>query len=255
MSLRIFSSLLFQAFVLTSFVLSTISISGAQVRTSPSYKLQSDSINFSGGLSTSTNYSMESTAGEVATGDSDSSTYRLRAGYQQMQAVFISMSGVADVVMTPSLGGLTGGTSNGSTSVSVLTDSPGGYQLTIQAEDSPAMQNGANFISDYVPVANPNPDMSFIVTATSSHFGFSPEGPDISQRFLDDGSFCNSSTGDLTLTCWDGLSTSETVIAVGGPNQPGGATTTINFRIGIGSDFAVSPGLYTATTTLTATAL
>lgn len=238
--------------LLTSLLFLFLNVVGAEVRSSPSYKLQSDSINFGGGLSSSSNYSLESTAGEVATGDSDSPSYRLRAGYQQMQEVFISMTAPSPVVMTPNILGITGGTANGSTSVSVLTDSSGGYELTIVAESAPAMQKGSDTIADYVPVASPDPDFSFTTPATTAHFGFSPEGSDIVNRFRDDGLLCNASSGDTTLACWDGIGTSNKVIARGTANQPSGATTTLNFRLVVGGSIVVPAGDYFATTTLTA---
>jgi hypothetical protein len=240
------------ALALTSLIFLFLNVVGAEVRSSPSYQLQSDSINFAGGLSSSSNYLLESTAGEVATGDSESTSYKLRAGYQQMQEVFISMTAPDPVVMTPNILGITGGTANGSTSVSVLTDSSGGYELTISAESAPAMQKGGDTIADYVPVANPDPDFSFLTSPTTAHFGFSPEGPDIDNRFRDDGLLCNASTGDTALACWDGLGTSNKVIARGAANQPNGATTTLNFRLVVGGSIVVPAGDYFATTTLTA---
>ena len=238
--------------VLTALVILTISIASAQVRSSSNYQIQSDSVNFAGGLSTSSNYFLESTAGEAGTGVSTSSTYSLQAGYQQMQEVFISMSAVASVTMSPSLGGITAGTSNGTTSVLVTTDSPSGYQLTISSENSPAMVSGVNTIDDYVPQGNPDPDLSFTVTAGNAYFGFSPEGLDVTQRWKNNGSVCNTGSNITYLTCWDGLSTTEKVIAQGSANQPSGATTTLHFKVGIGTDMSVAPGVYTATTTLTA---
>ncbi len=252
MSYRSFFTVFIETSVLTILCLSFLSVALAQVRTSPSYQLQSDSINFGGGLSTSTNYNLESTAGEVASGDSDSTTYRLRAGYQQMQEVFLSITEANDVTLLPALGGLTGGTSNGSTSVVVLTDSPSGYQLTIAAESTPAMQNDSYTIADYVSTVDPVPDFAFTTTASEAHFGFSPEGSDIVSPFLDNGAACGVGGLETTLSCWLGLSTSDVVIAQGAANQPQGATTTINFRVGIGSSAGVISGTYIATTTLTA---
>ncbi len=109
---------------------------GAEAMQSTNYRIQSDSINFGGGLSTSTNYGLESTAGEVASGESDSPTYSLNAGYQQMQEVFISLSAVGPVTLAPSIPGISGGEANGSTTVTVVTDSAAGYQLFIAAEGS-----------------------------------------------------------------------------------------------------------------------
>lgn len=223
----------------------------AQVMQSASYQIQSDSINVGGGLSSSTNYNIESTSGEIATGPSSSATYELRAGYQQMQEVYMSLTGASAVVMSPSIPGVTGGTANGSTTVTVTTDSPSGYQLTIESSNNPSMQKGSDTIADYSPAGNP--DFIFTTSASDSHFGFTPEGVDIVQRFKDDGGFCNTSTGDVTLACWDGLSTSAVVISSNtSANQPSGATTTINFRVGVGGSVIQAPGAYVATTTLTA---
>jgi hypothetical protein len=251
-TMRSFLTIFTQAFVLTALLLSILAVSAAQVRTSSSYRLESDSINFGGGQSSSTNYELESTAGEIATGPSDSPTYKLKAGYQQMQEVFISLTDATDVVMAPTIGGLTGGVSNGSTSVSVLTDSPSGYQLSIKAESAPAMVKGVDSITDYVPVASPAADYNFTTGSNDVHFGFSPEGADIVTYFRNSGTTCGTGAVDDTLSCWVGLSTSEIIIAQGSANQPTGATTTLNFRVGIGGGVPVLAGDYIATTTLTA---
>jgi len=240
-----------QSLFLTLLILPLINISTAQVMSSPGYQLQSDSVNFGGGLSSSTNYVQESTAGEVATGPSDSNNFSLRAGYQQMQEVFLSLAVSNDVEMSPDIPGLTGGVSNGSTTFTVITDSPAGYQLSLASENNPAMQGSLDTIDDYD--AGVEPDFSFITASNEAHFGFTPEGVDIADEFIDDGGTCGLAGGDTPLACWDGLSTVDRVIANGqGGNQPNGATTTINFRVGIGSSAGVISGLYTATSTVTA---
>lgn len=225
---------------------------GAQVMQSTNYRIGSDSVNAGGGLATSTTYSLESTTGEVATGESGSATYNLKAGYQQMQEVFISLSAVSTVLMTPSIPGISGGTANGSTTVTVTTDSPSGYTLTIKAEQNPAMQKDGESIADYTP-AGANPDYTFTTTATDAHFGYSPSGVDVVQRFKDGAGVCNAGTDETPLQCWDGLSlTDETIASKTSANHPYGATTTVYFRVGVGGSVIQAPGTYTATTTLTA---
>lgn len=241
-----------KATIITCVVLVLVAVGQAEVRSSPSYQLQSDSINFGGGLSSSSNYVQESTGGEVATGDSDSATYRLRAGYQQMQEVYLSMTAPQNATLTPSIGGLTGGTANGSTSVNVLTDNPAGYTLTFTASTSPAMQKGFDSIADYVPVAAPNPDMTFITGSADAHFGFTPYGTDVVTRYQNNGSVCNVAGSSTIQNCWDGASTTPLTIAEGLANHPSGATTTLYFRVGIGGTIGVPAGEYVATTTLTA---
>jgi hypothetical protein len=241
-----------ESMVMTGVLLFLLTVVDAEVRSSASYRLESDSINFGGGLASSTNYTLESTAGEVATGISDSASYSLRAGYQQMQEVFISLSDPGIVQLTPPIGGLTGGEANGSTTVLVITDSPSGYELSIVAENAPAMQKGVDTIADYTPVATPNADPSFITDATDVHLGYSIGGEDMSQHFRNNSSICGVGSNTDAEFCWEGLSTAPRVIAEGVANQPQGASTTIFFRVELGSNVAVPPGEYVATTTLTA---
>ena len=241
--------------VLTTFLFCTIGSSLAQVMQSSNFKIQSDSINVGGGFSSSTNYRTQSTVGEISTGDSASTNYQLKAGYQQMQEVYLSLSTAPNVTMSPSLGGIVGGTANGSTTVTVITDSSAGYSLTIVASTSPAMKSGSNAIADYVPSGAP-PDFTFAVGATQSRFGFSPEGVNVVQRFKDNGSVCNLGSSNTVSACWDGLSiTPQTIVQGSSSNHPLGATTTIRFRVGIGSSVVQPEATYTATTTLTALAL
>lgn len=245
----------FSSLVLTLILFSSLHLAGAQVMGSTNYRIQSDSINVGGGLSSSTNYTQESTVGEAGSGESSSETFTLRAGYQQMQEVYIAVSGATTTVLSPALGGISGGTSNGSTTVTVVTDSPSGYSLSIASESSPAMQSGANTLADYDTVGAA-PDFNFLTDASDAHLGFTPEGSDVALRFQDSGGVCNSAGTDTSLACWDGLSTTSEVIAEGvGANHPDGATTTIHFRVGIGGGAQAVPGVYTATTTVTAVPL
>jgi len=246
----------FLSALLTPLLVLSISISSAQVMTSSNYQIESDSVNIGGGLSSSTNYSIESTVGEVGTGASESSTYKLRGGYQQMNEVYIAMAvSSSSVGLSPSIPGVSGGSANGSTTVTVTTDSLSGYQLTIKAESSPAMQSGANTITDYSP-STANPDFAFTIGSADAYLGYSPEGADVVQRFLDNGSVCNTGSTNTSLSCWDGLSTTAVTIAEGsGSNHPLGTPTSIRFRVEVGGAVTQAPGVYTATTTLTAVPL
>lgn len=245
----------FVALMLTPLVLFGLETSSAQVMQSTHYRIESDSVNFGGGLSSSTNYALESTGGEIATGESSSATYALKAGYQQMVTRFISLSTPSSVTMSPSIVGITGGTSNGSTSVTVITDSAAGYSLSINAGASPAMVKGSDSISDYV--VSGDPDYTFTTATDDAHFGYSPSGVDVVARFKDDGvSACNTGSSETALACWDGLSTTgETIARRTSANTPNGSTTTVYFRVGIGSGVNQPAGIYTATTTLTAVSL
>ena len=241
------------AILFTPVILFSVHIAGAQVMTSANYQIQSDSINVSGGFASSSNYSIESTVGEVGTGELSSASYALKAGYQQMQEVYIAMATASfSVTLSPSIPGVTGGVSNGSTSVTVKTDNLAGYELTIKSEGNPALQKGGDSISDYSP-ATANPDYSFTTSASDAHFGYTPEGVDVAQRFLDNGTTCNTGSGNTVASCWDGLSTTGVTIAsASAPNHPAGTKTVVRFRVGLGGSVVQTPGVYTATTTLTA---
>jgi hypothetical protein len=244
-----------QAVILTLLVGIVIHISplviGAAMSSS-NFSIQSDTVNFGGGYSTSSNFSLESTAGEIATGNSDSASFQLRAGYQQMQEVYISLAVPSVVPLSPALPGVTGGTSTGLVSAVVVTDSPSGYTLAISATNEPAMQSGSGTIADYEPTSAV-PDFLFVLAPTDAVFGFTPEGSDIDVRYQDAGGTCGVTGGDTLARCWDGLATTSRVIArKSGSNHPSGATTTIRFQVGLGGMIAVPPGSYVATTTIIA---
>lgn len=240
-----------EACILSFLFILLVSLAGAQVMTSGSYKIYSDSINVGGGNSSSTDYVLESTTGEIATGLSDSSNYNLRAGYQQMQSVYISLSSISDINMSPDLG-LVGGTASGTASFLVITDSPSGYYAEMHVSHSPALQSDSNSIPNYIPSTGV-PDYSFTTSTGEAFFGFTPEGTDITNRYKDDGSNCGTGALDTQAACWDTPSTtSQTIASSGSSNHPSGATTTLRFRLTIGSNANVTAGSYTATTTITA---
>ena len=226
----------------------------AAVMQSNTYRIQSDSINIGGGLSTSTNYRQESTFGEIGTGTSSSATYNLSAGYQALQNNYLAITNSADISL-PAIGGVSGGNSTGQSTWTVTTDDPAGYQLTIVATSSPALKSTNSSVPDYVP-AGAAPDFTFTYGASASVFGFSPEGTDIVSRYKDNGSACNTGSSDTTDRCWDGLSTTPTTIAEStAPNHPNGTATTIKYQVGIGSSKIQDAGTYNASVVVTATAL
>jgi hypothetical protein len=230
-----------------------IHIVNAQQMSSTNYQIEFDSINAGGTRSTSDSYTLEDTAGEIATGRSASTNYSMRAGYQQMNETYLALTAPDDVVMTPAIGGVTGGTSNGSTTVTVTTDSAAGYQLSIFASSSPAMQGETNggTIADYAP-ESADPDYTFAFAANEAVFGFTVEGTDIPDRFKDNGNACATGASDNTDQCWDGLATTEKVIAERtSANHPNGTETVMKFRVGIGTSVNQTPDTYTATTTIT----
>jgi len=236
-------------------LISGISPVFAYVMSSQNYRIQSDSINVGGQREGSASYRMEDTIGEIASDESASASYKLKAGYQQMQEGYIAISSPADVTMTPAIGGVSGGTGNGSTSWTVITDNPAGYTLSIKASTSPAMQSGANSFADYTPATAGTPDYSWSVASADSEFGFNPEGADIIQKFKDNGTNCNVGTNDTADKCWYNFSTSDENIARSSTsNHPAGTATTVKFRAESGPSHLQVEGTYQATIIATAIA-
>ena len=69
--------------LIISGLFSGLHTASAYIASSTNYRLERDSINFSGTRSTSSNYLAEDTLGEVGTGRGTSTNYRVEAGYQQ----------------------------------------------------------------------------------------------------------------------------------------------------------------------------
>lgn len=165
-----------------------------------------------------------------------------------------------DVTMTPQLTGLTGGTSNGTSTVIVLTNNTTGYTMTITASSSPAMKGylGTDSIPDYTPANSSIPDFAYSVPS-GYEFGYTVGASttaDLAQKFLDNGSTCNTGSADTgtVASCWYGLSTTATSTILRTTQTPGsGSTSSLYFKVTINSGSAVTEDTYQATTTLTAT--
>jgi hypothetical protein len=247
-----------QATILTFVILLTgvtITPVFGYVMESASWKIQQDSINFGGGYGASDNYSEEDTLGEIATGWSYSDSYSLHAGYQQMdQETYISLSMSTSTSMSPAIPGMSGGTANGSNDTVVATNNSTGYTLEIFASSSPAMYRLPDGSFDDYTTVSSFPDYGWAIANTSSEFGFSPEGADIIQKYLDNGSTaCNQSGGtDSTNTCWDNFSTSAKIMSQSNSADETGVTTTVKLRAESGNDHIQVNGTYHAYLTITA---
>jgi hypothetical protein len=221
---------------------------------SATYKIQTDSLNFGGMESNSSEYKLSDSLGEIGTGYSNSSNYYLHAGYWQMQESFISISVPSDLAMT-SMGGISVGSSEGSMSWLVITDNTAGYSMTIASSTSPTLKSSNDSFADYSPVTV-EPDYTFINASNSSSFGFSPEGVDVTTRFRDNGSACNLGELETVGKCWDGISlTSKIIAGSNSSNMPSGSNTVVRFRAENGDAHIQTSGEYSATITITAITL
>lgn len=164
----------------------------------------------------------------------------------------------ADVTMTPTLGGVTGGTSKGTTTVIVLTNDANGYTMTVKASSSPAMRGDTQggSIADYTSVPGV-PDFAYSVP-TGAEFGYTVSASttsDLAQKFLDDTSACNTGSADTSgsASCWYGLSTvATTTIVRTTETAASGSTSTMTFSLTINAGSGLPEDTYTATATLTA---
>ncbi|HTK33483.1 MAG TPA: hypothetical protein VL335_02985 [Candidatus Paceibacterota bacterium] len=174
----------------------------------------------------------------------------------------------ANVTMSPSLGGITGGTSNGQTQVVVTTNNSTGYNMTLTASSSLGMIGNAsssNYIPAYVPAAGLTPDYSFTTPANAARFGYSVAASSTGDNvtlFKNSGAACNtgsntnSPTSNTTINCWLNASTTAITIINRSLQTPAsGATSTVYFRVNITSNPSpvIPNDTYVATSTLTAT--
>ena len=244
-------------FILTLFIISGFVFPCtllADFMQSSTYKIQSDSLNFGGADSSSAGYKLSDSLGEIGTGDSNSSNYYMHAGYWQMGESYISISSPPDLVMA-SMGGLSGGSSEGTMSWVVTTDNKAGYTIGIASSTTPALKSAVDSLADYTP-AGADPDYNFTNNTNNSSFGFSPEGTETGTRFKDNGSVCNTGALESTSKCWDGLSTTPKVMAGStSSNIPSGSTVSVRFRAESGANHIQTSGVYNVTIVVTAMTL
>ncbi len=173
----------------------------------------------------------------------------------------------SDVLMSPSLGGISGGTANGATQFAIRTNDTAGYKVTIQATTTDgSMVNNASSsakITGYATTVAGVPDYAFAVNnASGSAFGYTVDATttaDVPASFKYTGVTCGGAgaTVGALAHCWiAATSTPFTIINRTIPTFGGApASSTIAFRVMINANPAITVpnGTYVATTTLTAT--
>jgi hypothetical protein len=216
--------------------------------------IEQDAVDFGGGWGASDNYTEEDTYGEIATGWSYSDDYSLHAGYQQMdENTYISLTLNTSTPLLPPVPGLFGGTANGGTTGIVRTNNDWGYSLQIYSSTSPALTKDSDSFADYT-LGSSAPDFTWSINNTDSEFGFTPEGSDLVQTYLDNGSnTCNISSGnDTSDACWDKFTTTGKTLSRSNYLNESGATTTIKLRAQSGSGHVQPAGTYHALLVVTA---
>jgi hypothetical protein len=159
--------------------------------------------------------------------------------------------------MSPSIPGMTGGVGNGSAQWTVTTNDTSGYNLTLKASTTPALQSGSYSFADYTPTTSTVPDFNWSVPASASEFGYTVEASttaDLDQSFKDNGTACNTGTSDTVDKCWlNASTTAEQIVYRSSQTDADGENITVKFRAEVGSTSFQEEGSYTATIIVTAT--
>ncbi len=226
----------------------------AAVMGSTNYSIQSDSVNVGGIYGTSTSYRMEDTVGEIATGNSTSTSYNLHAGYQQMHESSISISTGSDIALTAL--SISQDTAVGNSAWTVTTDDSAGYSLSVDASSDPALQDSGTSeqFTDYTESTPGTPEQWSVSSAYE--FGFSARGSDVSTGTWGTDTDCIAGadvpSAGLNWRGFDGGADIE-IASRTSRTTPSGIATTICVASEQSGIFAPS-GTYTATITATAVA-
>jgi len=184
---------------------------------------------------------------------------------QSITAEITFKSAPSDVTLSPSLGGLTGGTSNGETQFVVMTNNTDGWTVTLTSSSTSGMEGDATagVIPHLVETTPGIPDFSFddtTVAANTARFAYTVNASStdyLSTRFKDNSSACNTGSNQTALKCWISSTTTVpyTILDSNTNTDFYGATSTIFFRVVVkeNPDPLLPIDTYTSTTTLTAT--
>ena len=114
---------------------------------SANYKIDADVIGASGALGSSTNYKLNDTMGEPVAGIGSSASYKLQQGFQYMVNTGISLTVDSN---TQNLGSVNPGSSaNGQSTITVITDSWGGYDVLLSENHAMLNTDAVTTIPDY----------------------------------------------------------------------------------------------------------
>jgi hypothetical protein len=172
----------------------------------------------------------------------------------------IALSCDSSVSGLSAISGINGGTSNGSFSCTSTTNNSAGYNLKLKKTGLLCHSGGCgeNKQFDDYPGTTSDP-IDFLWQDTPSgqeYWGFNmTAGDDVTQRFKDNGSQCNTGTNVTPERCWVRVPTNPTEETVANRNSPtseSGSLSSFGIRIQAGSNNFLFSGTYTTTLVLTA---
>lgn len=161
-----------------------------------------------------------------------------------------------DVTMNTTIGGETGGTSLGSTTVAITTNDSAGYTLGISFANDTGMQHAtlAEFINMYGTTTASTPDYDMNLGATSHGFAYSVSSTNAVAAFLNNGATCGAGSNNSYNNCWVMNQTPTSAFTIVDSSSSATAEqTVIGFQVQVAGSSGLSNGFYYATSTLTAT--
>jgi len=175
---------------------------------------------------------------------------------QQVTAELSMTVASTTMVMLPAIPGLTGGTGNASTSVSVITNNTSGYSVTLQADGTVAAMSGDTTSGYFADYASTIPeDWADTSSGQASQFGFGI----INESLSSDNGASGYETCATIESCWSGAptTTAKVIVSVNTYTAAAGDSFYLKFRAHVpaNSNPSVPEDWYTATTTITATQL
>lgn len=170
----------------------------------------------------------------------------------------VAMTCGTTVSMSPSIGGYSGGTANGTATCNVT--STGAYHIALNATGSPALihrtlGSGTNF-ANYTPSTANVPDYTWSVAGTAAEFGYTISSTKPATVFKNDGGACNAGSNNPDGSkCW--LNASTTPVTVISDTDNSGSHIVAHyfkFQAESGTSNVQPQGWYDATIKITATA-
>lgn len=162
-----------------------------------------------------------------------------------------------NVTMDTAILGVSGGTSNGTSTFEITTNNSAGYTVTIAFASSTAMEFETG--PEFIPNLTGGPGVfTFDATAVSgtSGFGYTATGPHVVGAMLSDGSTCGSGSANAD-ECWNMNSDATSVytfVSSSEASDAAGDSYNVHFRVVADGNPnpSLPEGFYTATATLTA---